>query len=136
ESHFKNQFSYAKEFIRWGFRNPGNETVSRIDETLHRAAHRHRINLVTDASLRDNEQDWQEWDAVYGKYLDGGFFTESPGKGAPGYHWMLTFDPGASEDDLRRRLKLAADHFEKKGWLDRVMVNCFDEPKPSMYPLV
>jgi hypothetical protein len=134
ESHFKNLMFYEREFIRWGFRNPSLDDEMKIEEDLFRLAHRHRINTPGDGGMRGTEADWEEYCKRYGKYFSGEAFTESPGKGTPIYLWRVTYDPSENEDALHKRMSATADFFEKKGWLDRIVIGGPDEPKPSQYP--
>ncbi|MBI3828711.1 MAG: DUF4091 domain-containing protein [Planctomycetes bacterium] len=136
ESHFKSTCYYETEFVRWGFRNPSPEDALKIEENFFKLAQRHRMNCPSDVTLRASETDWEKWAERYGKYLDGSAFTASPGKGQPQYLWRTGMDVNAGEAEWKARLKVAADYFQKKGWLDRFVISGFDEPKPAQYPLV
>ncbi len=136
ETHFRNWFAYEPEFVRWGFRNPSPQRFAAIEEQLFRLAWRHRANLVPYTTLKPSAAEWDAWGKTYAKYLDGDIYKDSPGKSLGNYFWRLGFDPAEPKASLRPKLKLAADWLEKRGWLEKFVLVCFDEPKPQQYEAV
>ncbi|MCW8132602.1 MAG: DUF4091 domain-containing protein [Planctomycetota bacterium] len=136
QTHYQTLCYYETEFIRWAFPKADAETQRAIEADLLCLGRRHRINLATDTSLKATEEDWEKWAARYGRFMDGSAFTQSPGKGQPSYMFRLSFNPEMDEAAAKARLKLAADYLARKGWLDRFVVSCFDEPKKDKFPLV
>ncbi len=136
ETHFRNWFAYEPQFVRWGFHNPSPEKFEAIQQQLFRLAWQHRANLVSFTTLKQTEAEWDAWAKRYAQYLDGALYRESPGRWLGNYFWRIVFDPAEPDATLRPKLKLAADWLEKRGWLEKFVIVCIDEPAQRQFESV
>ncbi len=136
ETHFKSTFAYSPEFLRWGFRNPPDSQMLKIESNYHQVAQRHRANLMGYLNARYTPEQWAAWQQRYGKYIDGSAFVRSPGKGVGCYMWRVGVDATQDDAAMADQIKTVTTRLREKEWLDHFVVSGFDEPKPDKYPLV
>jgi hypothetical protein len=116
-----------------------------ITRLYAKAALLHRISIHGGSMIPPKYQyaggrmhiDWGPYDAEVGPFLNGAVLREGPLHGAHSTSVELR-TPAAFDSDEQRSLYLAEslDHFQKKGWADRLFLYLWDEPAPADFPQV
>lgn len=124
------------------------ENIQVIQKRYDEALHSHRLDyrgLGDVPSFQFDEQgnlqstDWRLFDNIMGPMLDGSYWDD----GVPMKSFFMglnILNPGNTYYMTRRSPKAKAamakeiaDHLKGKGWFDRFIVYCLDEPHPKNY---
>jgi hypothetical protein len=114
-----------------------------ITSIYQKSALWHRITLDGSSGTppqltRSGDILWDTYDAQMAPFLDGRVFTANePLYGAK--TTSVTLHPPPSLKDPEQQIQYwrqAASHFRQKGWMDRLFVYLWDEPKESQYAKV
>lgn len=139
-------FSGPRTLAQHRGRYTSDDDLYRLTRLYAEAALRHRVSLYGGAMVPPPERftgdrariDWSTYDRENGPFLDGTVFgADDPLPGARATAVDVTTKPGL--DDRRKVLtwRAWAAHFREKGWLDRLFLYLWDEPRgPTDYPKV
>lgn len=136
-STFPTTFGLSGRSLEFGHhgRKKGDEERLRLVHLYAKEALRHRVSLHTMSMLpprvtrtdKGLEVDFDRWDKEIAPFLNG---TALP-SGARFTSIDLRVPPDLTVEEHRTYLRLVEQHFQKRGWLDRLFSYVMDEPKPK-----